>query len=200
MPKLLMPKATAVWLIDNTTLSFEQIAAFTELHELEVQAIADEEVAVGMQGIDPVQGGQLLMEDIRACEADQDQFLTLAKSDLPQPVVRHKGPRYTPVSKRADKPDGIAWLAKHHPELNDAQIGRLIGTTKPTIKAIRERTHWNTANLRPRSPVELGLCTQAEMSIEIDKAIKAGRQPLERPIMEPVSDDPEPPAGWEGLE
>ncbi len=200
MPRLLMPKATAVWLIDNTTLSFEQIADFTELHELEVQAIADGDVAIGMQGLDPVQGGQLSQEDIDACEGDPDKFLTLAESDLPQPVVRHKGPRYTPVSKRADKPDGIAWLAKHHPELNDAQIGRLIGTTKPTIKAIRERSHWNSANLRPRSPVELGLCGQAELSIEIAKAIKAGRQPLERPIMEPVTDDPEPPPGWEGLE
>lgn len=200
MTKLLMPKATAVWLIDNTTLTFEQVATFTGLHELEVQAIADGEVAIGMQGLDPVQGGQLTMDDIKASEADPDRMLTLAKSDLPQPVVRHKGPRYTPVSKRADKPDGVAWLIRHHPELNDAQIGRLIGTTKPTIKAIRERSHWNSANLKPRSPVELGLCSQADMSIEIDKAIKAGRKPLERPIMEPVSDDPDPPAGWEGLE
>ena len=199
MAKLLMPKATAVWLIDNTALSFEQIGAFCGLHELEVQAIADGEVAVGMHGIDPVQNGQLTLEEIKRCEADPLTDLKIAKSDIPQPVIRHKGPRYTPVSKRADKPDGIAWLAKHHPELADAQINRLIGTTKPTVAAVRDRTHWNSANIRPRSPVELGLCTQTELAIEIDKAIKAGRKPLEQPIVETVSDEPES-GGWEGLE
>lgn len=203
MAKLLMPKATAVWLIDNTTLTFEQIAAFTDLHELEVQAIADGEVAGGMQGIDPIQAGQLSKTEIERCEADDTARLTLLKSDMPEPVVRHKGPRYTPVSKRADKPDGIAWLVRHHPELADAQIGRLIGTTKPTIKAIRDRSHWNSANLRPRSPVELGLCSQMDLSVEIDRAIKAGRKPLDQPIHEPVTDDPEAlsnSGGWEGLE
>lgn len=201
MAKLLMPKATAVWLIDNTGLTFEQIGEFCSLHELEVQAIADGEVAPGMHGIDPVQGGQLAAEEIQRCEADPDARLALMKSDIPQPVIRHKGPRYTPVSKRADKPDGIAWLIKHHPELADAQINRLIGTTKPTVTAIRERSHWNASNIRPRSPVELGLCTQTELAIEIDKAIKAGRKPLEQPIMEPVTDDPDSNAGgWEGLE
>ena len=199
MAKLLMPKATAVWLIDNTALSFEQIGAFCGLHELEVQAIADGEVAVGMHGIDPVQNGQLTLEEIKRCEADPLTDLKIAKSDIPQPVIRHKGPRYTPVSKRADKPDGIAWLAKHHPELADAQINRLIGTTKPTVAAVRDRTHWNSANIRPRSPVELGLCTQTELAIEIDKAIKAGRKPLEQPIVETVSDEPDS-GGWEGLE
>ncbi|NMM44367.1 DUF1013 domain-containing protein [Rhodospirillaceae bacterium KN72] len=199
MAKLLMPKATAVWLIDNTALSFEQIGAFCGLHELEVQAIADGEVAVGMHGIDPVQNGQLTLEEIKRCEADPLTDLKIAKSDIPQPVIRHKGPRYTPVSKRADKPDGIAWLAKHHPELADAQINRLIGTTKPTVAAVRDRTHWNSANIRPRSPVELGLCTQTELAIEIDKAIKAGRKPLEQPIVEAVSDEPDS-GGWEGLE
>ena len=200
MTKLLMPKATAVWLIDNTGLTFEQIAEFTGLHSLEIQAIADGEVAGGMQGLDPVQNGQLTAEEIERCEADNSQFLKIAKSDIPQPVVRHKGPRYTPVSKRADKPDGIAWLLKHHPELNDAQIGRLIGTTKPTIAAIRDRSHWNSANLRPRSPVELGLCNQAELSTEIQKAIKAGRQPLAEPIVEEEVEEPMQQPTWEGLE
>lgn len=200
MAKPLMPKATAVWLIDNTGLTFEQIGDFCGLHELEVQALADGEVAPGMHGIDPVQGGQLTAAEITRCEADPDASLAIVISDMPQPVVRHKGPRYTPVSKRADKPDGIAWLAKHHPELADAQIGRLIGTTKPTITAVRDRSHWNSSNIRPRSPVELGLCSQEDMAIEIDKAIKAGRKPLDKPIYEPVTDDPDALGGWEGLD
>ena len=199
MAKLLMPKATAVWLIDNTGLTFEQIGDFCGLHELEVQAVADGEVMPGMHGIDPIQSGQLSAQEIKRCEEDPDARLELLKSDIPQPSVRHKGPRYTPVSRRADKPDGIAWLIKHHPELADAQINRLIGTTKPTVRAVRERTHWNAANIRPRSPVELGLCTQTELAIEIDKAIKAGRKPLEQPIVESVSDAPDV-GGWEGLE
>lgn len=178
MAELLMPKATAVWLIDNTTLEFGQIAKFTGLHELEVQAIADGEVAVGMQGLDPVQTGQLSAEEIKRCEADPTADLKMAKSDIPQPVKRHKGPRYTPVTKRADKPDGVAWLLKHHPELTDAQIGRLIGTTKPTIASIRERTHWNSSNIRPRNPVELGLCNYTDLATEMAKAEKAGRKGL----------------------
>lgn len=199
MTMLLMPKATAVWLIENTTLTFDQISEFTNLHALEVQAIADGEVAGGMQGLDPVQNGQLTAAEIERCEADPTAKLQLSKSDLPEPVIRQKGPRYTPVSKRADKPDAIAWLLRHHPELSDAQVGRLIGTTKPTINAIRERTHWNSANLKPRSPVELGLCRQEELSIEIQRAIKAGRKPLEQPIQEVFEEEPSP-AGWEGLE
>ncbi len=200
MAKLLMPKATAVWLIDNTTLSFEQISAFTDLHSLEVQAIADGEVAGGMHGMDPVANGQLSADEIQRCEADPTARLQLQESDLPEPVVRQKGPRYTPVSKRADKPDAIAWLARHHPELNDAQIGRLIGTTNPTIAAVKDRSHWNSSNLRPRSPVELGLCRQEELSIEIQKAIKAGRKPLETPIQEVFEEEPDTRPGWQGLE
>lgn len=205
MTKLLMPKATGVWLIDNTMLTFEQIAAFTGLHSLEVQALADGDVAPGMQGMDPVQNGQLTNEEIKRCEGDPTARLQIAKSDMPQPVVRHKGPRYTPVSKRADKPDGIAWLLKFHPELNDTQIGRLIGTTKPTIAAIRDRSHWNSANLKPRSPIELGLCSQIDLATEIQKAIKAGRQPLEElPKAEDHSDHHEEyrqeGQTWEGLE
>ncbi len=200
MAKLLMPKATAVWLIDNTTLTFDQVSDFTGLHMLEVQAIADGEVAPGMQGPDPVGNGQLTAEEIARCEADATARLQILVTDLPEPVIRQKGPRYTPVSKRADKPDAISWLLRHHPELSDAQVGRLIGTTKPTIQAIRDRSHWNSSNLRPRSPVELGLCRQEEMSIEIQKAIKAGRKPLEQPIQESFEEEPDAAPGWEGLE
>lgn len=198
--KLLMPKATAVWLIEHTTLTFDQISDFTALHELEVQAIADGEVAGGMQGMDPIQNGQLSAEEIERCEADNSLSLKMLKSDLPEPVIRQKGPRYTPVSKRADKPDAISWLLRHHPELSDAQVGRLIGTTKPTIAAIRDRSHWNSANLKPRSPVELGLCRQEELSFEIQRAIKAGRKPLEQPIQEVFEESSDDRAGWEGLE
>lgn len=201
MAKLLMPKATAIWLVDNTGLTFDQIADFTGLHELEVQAIADGEVATGMQGLDPVQAGQLTREEIARCEADPNARLKILETDMPEPRVRAKGPRYTPVSKRADKPDAVAWLLRHHPELTDAQIGRLIGTTKPTIQAIRDRTHWNSANLRPRSPVELGLCSFADFDAEVQKAIKAGRKPLATPLPDetPRPVDPDADLGWEGL-
>ena len=148
-----MPKATAVWLVDNTTLNFEQIGDFCELHKLEVQAIADGEVAGGILGLDPVQTGQLTLEEIKRCESDPRARLKMIKSDLPQPVTRTKGPRYTPVSKRADKPDAIAYLIKTHPELLDAQVARLLGTTKETIAKVRDRTHWNSSNIKPRNPV-----------------------------------------------
>ena len=154
-----MPKATAVWLIDNTTLTFEQVANCCQLHELEVQAIADGEVAIGIQGLDPVVGGELTKDEIERCEADPAARLKMAKQLIPQPKKRLKGARYTPVSKRQDRPDAIAWLLRNYPELNDAQISRLIGTTKPTINAIRDRTHWNTTNIKPQNPVGLGLCT-----------------------------------------
>lgn len=198
MTKLLMPKATAVWLIDNSTLTFDQVAAFTSLHSLEIQALADGEVGGGMQGMNPIQNGQLSKDEIARCEADPAARLVLEKSDLPLPTKRQRGPRYTPVSKRADKPDAIAWVVKHHPELIDSQISRLIGTTKPTIGAIRDRSHWNAPNLKPRSPVEIGLCTQAELSFEIQKAIKAGREPLEEAVAEDTSEPMQQPT-WEGL-
>ncbi|CCQ74359.1 DUF1013 domain-containing protein [Magnetospira sp. QH-2] len=159
----LMPKATAVWLVDNTALSFDQIAEFCGLHELEIQAIADGDVAGGMQGLDPVANGQLLMDEIRRCEADTSAKLELIKKDLPEAKKRSKGARYTPVSKRGDRPDAIAWLLKYHPELTDAQISKLIGTTKPTINAVREKSHWNTPNIKARNPVHLGLCTLPEL-------------------------------------
>ena len=164
-----MPKATAVWLVENTALTFVQIADFCGLHILEIQAIADEEVAVGMQGLDPIANGQLTKEEIARCEEDPSAKLALVKSDIPQPSVRGKGPRYTPLSKRQDKPDAIAWLLRHYPDLTDAQISRLIGTTKPTINAVRDRTHWNSPNLKPRSPVELGLCKHDDLRLAIEK-------------------------------
>jgi uncharacterized protein len=170
MPAPLMPKATAVWLIDKTKLSFEQIAEFCGLHKLEVQAIADGEVAEGINGLDPVANGQLTAEEIARCENDPRGRLKMIKSDLPQPVVRAKGPRYTPVSKRADKPDAIAYLVKHHPELLDAQVARLLGTTKETIAKVRERTHWNSSNIKPNNPVLLGLCKQADLDAAIKRA------------------------------
>ncbi|MFK7866344.1 MAG: cell cycle transcriptional regulator TrcR [Alphaproteobacteria bacterium] len=184
MAKLLMPRATAVWLIENTTLTFDQISGFTALHGLEIQAIADGEVGAGMKGVDPVQSGQLTKEMIEKCEKDSTLKLSLRRSDLPEPISRHKGPRYTPLSKRADKPDAIAWVLRHHPELSDLQICRLIGTTKPTILAVRDKSHWNSQNLKPRSPAELGLCTQIELATEIEKAIKAGRKPVDDPMRE----------------
>jgi uncharacterized protein len=172
MPLPLMPKATAVWLVENTTLSFEQIAAFCGLHSLEVQAIADGEVAVGMVGLDPVANSQLTKEEIARCEKDPKARLELLQHDLPQPVPRSKGPRYTPVTKRGDKPDAIAWLLKTYPEMTDAHISRLIGTTKPTIQAVRDKTHWNAQNIKPHHPVQLGLCTQREL----DEVLVAARK------------------------
>ena len=187
MSKPLMPQATAVWLVENTGLSFLQIGTFCGLHELEVQAIADEEVAVGMQGIDPLINGQLTRDEIARCEGDPASRLEMAKSDIPQPVARPKGPRYTPLSRRQEKPDAIAWILRHHPELSDAQIGRLIGTTKPTINAVRDRTHRNMPNLRPRSPVELGLCGHDDLAQAIEKGLKAGRQPR---LIDPLPEEP----------
>jgi len=173
----LMPKATAVWLVENTGLSFTQISAFCGLHELEVQAIADGEVAIGLVGLDPLANGQLTQEEIERCEADPTARLQLLKSKLPQPTKRQKGPRYTPVTKRGDKPDAIAWLVREHPELSDAAISRLIGTTKQTINAVRDRTHWNSPNIKPRSPMALGLCSSVELNEAVSKSRKRAPQP-----------------------
>ncbi|MBB6249874.1 DUF1013 domain-containing protein [Nitrospirillum iridis] len=173
----LMPKATAVWLVENTALSFEQIAEFCGMHSLEVQAIADGEVAIGMVGRDPVGHGELTKDEIERCEKNQDLKLQIRIHDLPQPIARSKGPRYTPVTKRGDKPDGIAWLLKSHPELSDAAISRLIGTTKPTIAAVRDKTHWNTSNIKPRSPVLLGLCSQRELEAALSRARRGLPEP-----------------------
>ena len=173
MTQPLMPKATAVWLVENTTLSFQQIADFCGLHPLEVQGIADGEVAIGIVGLDPSVNGQLTKEEILRCEGDPAARLEMAKHDIPLPAPRTKGPRYTPVSKRQDKPDAVAWLVRHHPELTDAQISKLIGTTKQTIAAVRDRTHWNSPNLRPRDPVLLGLCSQNDLNNAVLRARKA---------------------------
>jgi hypothetical protein len=173
MAQLLMPKATAVWLVQNTTLTFEQIAEFCVLHSLEVQGIADGEVAIGIVGLDPTVNGQLTKEEIARCEADPAARLKMQKATIPLPAPRTKGPRYTPVAKRQDKPDAVAWLVRHHPELSDAQISKLIGTTKQTIAAVRDRSHWNFANLRPRDPVLLGLCTQGDLNAVVLRARKA---------------------------
>jgi hypothetical protein len=166
----LMPKATAVWLVENTSLTFEQIADFCGLHALEVQAIADGEVAIQMQGLDPIANGQLTMEELERCQADPNGRLKLLEKAVPMPVIRHRGPRYTPIAKRQDKPDAIAWLLKNHPELGDAQISKLVGTTKPTIAAVRDRNHWNATNIKPRHPVTLGLCTMAELDAAVARA------------------------------
>jgi len=188
MSQPLMPKATAVWLVDNTSLTFEQIAAFCDLHTLEVQGIADGEVAIGIQGMDPVINGQLTHAEIDRCQADPSAQLEAAKQDLPQPAKRTKGPRYTPVAKRQDKPDGIAWLARHHPELKDSQIAKLIGTTKNTIQSVRDRSHWNSPNIRPRDPVLLGLCGQGELNAAVERARKAAEK-AGKPLPQPVEYD-----------
>jgi len=176
MPLPLMPKATAVWLVENTGLSFEQIGEFCGLHKLEVQAIADGEVATGIMGMDPVMSGQLTAEEIKRCEGDERAHLKMVKSDLPQPASRTKGPRYTPVSKRADKPDAVAYLIKTYPELLDAQVARLLGTTKDTIAKVRDRSHWNASQIKPRNPVLLGLCKQ----VDLDAALKRAQRRVER--------------------
>lgn len=159
----LMPKATAVWLVDNTALTFRQIAEFCGMHELEIQAIADGNVQSSIVGQDPIVAGQLTREEIVRCEADPATKLKARITDIPTPQARAKGARYTPVSKRQDRPDAIAWIIKHHPELSEAQIVSLIGTTKSTIAAVRDKTHWNAANIKARNPVTLGLCTEADL-------------------------------------
>jgi len=201
MTQPLMPKATAVWLVENTTLSFQQIADFCGLHPLEVQGIADGEVAIGIVGLDPALNGQLTREEILRCEADPAARLKMAKHDIPLPAPRTKGPRYTPVSKRQDKPDAVAWLVRHHPELTDAQISKLIGTTKQTIAAVRDRTHWNSPNLRPRDPVLLGLCSQNDLNNAVLRARKAqekataARNPATPPPPAPEPAKPALPGG-----
>ena len=165
----LMPKATAVWLVDNTTLTFRQIADFVGMHELEISGIADGEVAVGIKGFDPVQNSQLTEADIKKCEADAEARLTLLKRQI-APEPKRKAPRYTPLSKRQDRPAAIAWLVRYHPELADSQISKLVGTTKPTIQSIRTRSHWNYSSIQPVDPVALGLCNQGDLDAAVRKA------------------------------
>ena len=172
MSKPLMAKATAVWLVDNTTLSFKQIGDFCGLHELEVQGIADGDVAAGVKGYDPVASHQLDAEEIRKGEADPAYRMRLKHNPAAEGEEKRRGPRYTPLSKRQDRPNAILWLVKFHPELPDAAIAKLVGTTKPTIASIRERTHWNIQNMQPIDPVALGLCRQTELDAAVQKAAK----------------------------
>jgi len=165
----LMPKATAVWLIEKTALTFTQIADFCGMHPLEVQAIADGEVAQGIVGYDPVANSQVTMEDIRRCEADPNARLKLLPSAIP-PQKRQRGARYTPVAKRNDRPDAIAFLLRNYPQLSEAAVGKLLGTTKDTIQKVRDRSHWNSANIKPRDPVILGLCSQTDLNYAIQQA------------------------------
>ena len=170
MNKPIMAKATAVWLVDNTTISFKQIADFCGLHELEVQGIADGDVAAGVKGFDPISNNQLTQEEIDKAEKDPVHKLKLKFNAAAVGEEKRRGPRYTPLSKRQDRPAAILWLVKFHPELSDGQISKLVGTTKPTIQSIRERTHWNISNIQPVDPVALGLTKQSELDAAVQKA------------------------------
>ncbi len=184
MAKPLMAKATAVWLVDNTTITFKQIADFTGMHELEIQGIADGDVAAGVKGFDPVANNQLTQEEIDKAEANPLHRLKLKFNAAAVGEEKRRGPRYTPLSKRQDRPAAILWLVKFHPELTDSQISKLVGTTKPTIQSIRERTHWNISNIQPIDPVALGLCKQSELDTAVQKA--AAKRAAEGGVM---SDD-----------
>ena len=194
--KPLMPKATAVWLVDNTSLTFDQVADFCGLHPLEVKGIADEDVAKGIRGMDPVSAGQLTREQIEAAEKNPVLRLKMAppKHKMP-PVKQKKAPRYTPVSKRQDKPDAVYWILRNHPEITDADIIKLIGTTKATIQKIRERSHWNATNLKAVDPVTLGLCSQLELDLAVSRASAKRDRIIQRTgkagtTITPLSDQP----------
>lgn len=169
---LLMPKATAVWLIDNSSLTFEQIAAFCALHPLEVQGIADGDVAGGVKGVNPVQNGQLDKDELAKAEADPSYRMKISDPKVRVPTAKRRGPRYTPISRRNERPNAIKWLVRNHPELKDAQIMRLVGTTKATIESVREGSHWNTAGLVAADPVTLGLCSQIDLDMEVKRAAR----------------------------
>ena len=211
MSKPLMAKATAVWLVDNTTLSFKQIGDFCGLHELEVQGIADGDVAAGVKGYDPVASHQLDADEIKKGEASPAYRLKLKHNPASEGEEKRRGPRYTPLSKRQDRPNAILWLVKFHPELVDAQIAKLVGTTKPTIASIRERTHWNIQNMQPIDPVALGLCRQTELDAAVQKAAKKGgtgevmsdderRKLVSTETSLAMSDEPRLPSSMAGLE
>lgn len=188
--KPLMPIATAVWLIENTSLSFDQIADFCVLHPLQVKGIADGDVAVGVRGIDPISNHQLTREELDKAIADPSYNMRLSRPKTPVAEKSKKGPRYTPVSKRQNRPDAIAWLIKNHPEISDAQIAKLLGTTKSTIQTVRDRSHWNAQNIQPQDPVGLGLCSQIELDMLVRKAAakKAKLAPADQgPTLAPVA-------------
>ena len=211
MSKPLMAKATAVWLVDNTTLSFKQIGDFCGLHELEVQGIADGDVAAGVKGYDPVASNQLDPEEIKRAEASPIYRMRLKHNPAADGEEKRRGPRYTPLSKRQDRPAAILWLVKFHPELPDAAIAKLVGTTKPTIASIRERTHWNIQNMQPIDPVALGLCRQTELDAAVQKAAKKSgtgevmsdderRKLVSTETSLSMSDEPRLPSSMAGLE
>jgi hypothetical protein len=185
-----MPIATAVWLIDNTSMTFDQVADFCGLHPLQVKGIADGDVGAGVRGIDPVSTHQLAREEIDKAEADAAHRLKLLRPKTIVAERARKSPRYTPVSKRQNRPDAIAWLVRNHPEVSDAQISKLLGTTKSTITSVRDRSHWNTANLEPRDPVGLGLCSQIDLDAVVRKAAaKRAKMIKDNPALAP---DPGP--------
>ncbi|WP_428927666.1 DUF1013 domain-containing protein [Marinibacterium sp. SX1] len=212
MARLINARATAVWLVDNTTMTFKQIADFVGMHELEIQGIADGDVATGVRGFDPIANNQLTQYEIDQAEANPLYKLKVKPNPAAEGEEKRRGPRYTPLSKRQDRPASILWLVKFHPELADAQISKLVGTTKPTIQAIRERTHWNIANIQPIDPVALGLCKQSELDAAVQKA--AAKKAAEGEVMDDdarrrlvsteqsLGMDPEPriPTAIEGLE
>ncbi len=193
----LMPKATAVWLVENTALTFEQIADFCGLHMLEVKGIADGDVASGIRGADPITSGQLTREEIARGQHNPAHKLKLARSKVSMPEMKSKrAPKYTPVSRRHDRPNAILWILRNHPEMRDTQIMRLVGTTKTTIQSIRDRSHWNSASLLPQDPVALGLCSQVDLDAEVQKAarrVEEERPPQPVPVgatLKPVDDQP----------
>ncbi|KAA5803747.1 DUF1013 domain-containing protein [Alkalicaulis satelles] len=200
MADILMPKATAVWLVDNTGLTFEQIADFTGLHHLEVKGIADGDVAAGVRGSDPVAAGQLAREELDKAEADPAYRMQASKPKYAEyQETTRKGPRYTPLSRRQNRPDAIAWLVRNHPELTDGQISKLIGTTKSTIESVRNREHWNSANIKPTDPVSLGLCTQIDLDAQVTKASarraqmeKDGTVKVEEDVLKPAEEHEAP--------
>ncbi|MFC6197457.1 DUF1013 domain-containing protein [Ponticaulis profundi] len=209
MANILMPKATAVWLIDNTTLTFDQIADFCGLHHLEVKGIADGEVAQSMRGADPVASGELSRLEIERAEKDPKYMMkaTQHKLDASIPQPKRKGARYTPISRRQDRPNAIAWFLFHHKEVTDAQISKLIGTTKATINSVRDRSHWNSQNIKPVDPVTLGLCSQIELDALISKASEKRRKmeaekeaSLEGPGLAPLEEAPAPDAEYDDYE
>ena len=180
--KPLMPLATAVWLIENTSLSFDQIADFCKLHPLQVKGIADGDVAAGVRGINPITNNQITREELDKAEADHDYRMKLARAKTIVVEKSRKGPRYTPVSKRQNRPDAILWMVRNHPEASDAQIAKLLGTTKSTIQSVRDRTHWNSQNITPQDPVGLGLCSQIDLDNLVRKA--AARKAKLHPTMD----------------
>lgn len=200
---VLMPKATAVWLIENTALTFDQIAAFCSLHPLEVQGIANEEVARGIRGVDPISGGSLSREEIQKAEADPAyRMKALEQRRVELPERKRQGARFVPVARRQDRPDAIAWFVRNHPEVSDAQIVKLIGTTKSTIESVRSRTHWNSTNIKPVDPVSLGLCSQIELDAVVAKAAETrarGRKAVDDgPGLKPATETTRAPMDDEG--